>query len=72
VLLHWYESRNIDPPHGLGIGRYYIPSNYGEGKAFRDWLFEEYGGAEIVKLNKKAMIRFVDEQQLIMFSLKWS
>lgn len=72
VLLAWYENNNKEPPRGLEIGRRYVPSYYGEGQAFRTWLFDEYNGAEVVRHNKQPVIRFTDEHQLMMFMLKWS
>lgn len=78
ALLAWYESNNREPPRGLQAATswarsdYGVPSNYGEGHAFRSWLYDEYNGAEIVKQNKKTVIRFTDEYQCTMFMLRWS
>ena len=45
-------------------------SNYGIDRAFRDWIFANYG-AEIVKHDGKTMIRFIDEQMMLLFVLKY-
>jgi hypothetical protein len=48
-----------------------VPSKRGAGEKFHFWLYREYGGAEVVMQNKKPMIRFVDEQYQMLFSLRW-
>lgn len=48
-----------------------MASPYGIGKRFRDWMFDEYG-AEISGNGKKCMIRFIDEQNVSMFLMRWS
>ncbi len=49
----------------------YLPSKRGSDEKFHFWLYREYGGAEVVMQNKRAMIRFVDEQFQMLFSLRW-
>lgn len=43
--------------------------NYGENKKFEDWLFLE--GIILVREHKKMYLQFLNEQQAIMFALKW-
>ena len=62
------KERILDPRYGTRE----LPSKRGSGEKFHAWLFREYGGAEVVVVNRKGMIRFTDEQYLLMFVMRWS
>ncbi len=62
-----------DRDEAMAMSEYHraVPSRYGAGEKFHFWLYREYGGAEVVRVNKRPMIRFVNEQYLTLFSLRW-
>jgi len=55
--------------HGNQHDRRHHVSRYGLDNKFRDWMFANYS-AEIVQHDGNTMIRFMDEQQMLMFVLK--
>lgn len=69
ILRSMYESAgkpfNFNP-----LSRRFPVSNYGIDLKFRDFMFSNYG-AEIVKHDGSTMIRFIDEQMMLMFVLKY-
>jgi hypothetical protein len=44
--------------------------NYGLGKAFEEWLFEQ--GAGVRQISGRLYLEFVDDASATMFTLKWS
>lgn len=70
----WVEVCKLkerDAAYALHPNSRNVPSKRGAGEKFHFWLYREYGGAEIVMQNKKPMLRFVDEQYQMLFSLRW-
>ena len=62
------KDRILDPRYGT----HNLPRKRGADERFHAWLFREYGGAEVVVVNRQGMIRFTDEHHLLMFVMRWS
>ena len=71
ILQEMHEAINEEIHcHPLHYYKISISKKWGIGVKFRDWLFSNYS-AEVVQVNGCTMIRFIDEQQMLMFMLKY-